>query len=324
MTLDLKCDNQFESFIRDNIFLDAPVSFIEGYNCIKSKTSGILPNCKVIFDANSYWNNEAFKIWSAEKTNSGVKLIISEHGGSIQLKHQWFHHEEKISDKYVVWKKSINKNQVQLPPNIMIGRRKGNVFGDNLVVIGLELPPYGGKYSSGTYSSLTLEDFDQKLKFIDMLNSNIKKHARVRVKNEYQWNIGECYCDKLGKNVLSSYNNMLEAFDDSKIIVCTYPETTLLEAMHSEIPTILLFKEEYWEFNPEFYDLVIKMKSANIIFSDPVSASMHINNIWSNPSLWWDSSLVKDARKDFFDQCGSVGEDWLDKWSMFFKKQLQD
>ena len=125
----------------------------------------------------------------------------------------------------------------------------------------------------------------------------------------------------LSEEISSSSHNLLEAFNDSKIIVCTYPETTVFEAIYSKIPTILLYKKEYWELHPEFDDLVKKMKLANIIFSDPVSASSHINRIWNDPRLWWDSPTVIDVRKEFFDQCGRVDGDWLDQWSRFFKKQ---
>ena len=45
-------------------------------------------------------------------------------------------------------------------------------------------------------------------------------------------------------------------FDNSKIIVCTYPETTFLEAMYSGVPTILLYKRDCWETATKFDDLI--------------------------------------------------------------------
>ena len=323
LTLDLMCQSQFENFVRDNVLLDAPVPYIEGYRVIWSNALHLLPNCKVIFDANSYWYNELFKTWCAEKVNSGGVLIVSEHGSSIQSKYQNFSHESKISDIYVVWRKALKKNQIQLPPNKMVNRSKGKSNGAHLTIIGVELPLYGARYCSSTLSTLTLDDYHQKLEFINMLNSNIREHVKIRQKNDGNWKIKQRYADKLGEEILSSSHNLLEAFNDSKIIVCTYPETTVFEAIYSKIPTILLYKKEYWELHPEFDDLVKKMKLANIIFSDPVSASNHINRIWNDPRLWWDSPTVIDVRKEFFDQCGRVDGDWLDQWSMFFKKQLQ-
>ena len=323
LTLDLMCQSQFENFVRCNVLLDAPVPYIEGYRVIRSNAFHILPNCKVIFDANSYWYNELFKKWCAETVELGGRLIVSEHGSSLQSKYQSFSHESKISDIYVVWRKALKKNQIQLPPNKMVNRSKGKSNGDCLAIIGVEFPLYGARYCSGTISTLTLYDYHQKLEFINMLNFNIRKLVKIRQKKDGNWEINKRYSDKLGEEVLSSSSNLLEEFNNSKIIVCTYPETTFFEAMHSKIPTILLYKKEYWELHPEFDDLVRKMKLANIIFSDPVSASSHINRIWNDPRLWWDSQTVIDVRKEFFDQCGRVDGDWLDQWSRFFKKQLQ-
>jgi putative transferase (TIGR04331 family) len=322
LTLDLMCQSQFENFVRDNVLLDAPVTYIEGYRVIRSNALHLLPNCKVIFDANSYWYNELFKTWCAEKVNLGGVLIVSAHGSSMQIKYQSFSHESKISDIYVVWRKALKKNQIQLPPNKMVNRSKGKSNGAHLTIIGVEFPLYGARYCSGTISTLTLDDYHQKLEFINMLNSNIREHVKIRQLKDGNWKIQQRYADKLGEEISSSSHNLLEAFNDSKIIVCTYPETTFFEAIYSKIPTILLYKKEYWELHPEFDDLVKKMKSANIIFSDPVSASSHINRIWNDPRLWWDSPTVIDVRKEFFDQCGRVDDNWLDQWSDFFKEQL--
>ena len=320
--INLREKNKFELFLKNHIVMDIPVPYIEGYRNIQKKAAHLLPNCSVIFSASSYWNNELFKVFCAEKVDSGKKLIISEHGGALQSKYIDFSHREKISNVYTVWHKALNGSQIQLPPNLMINRKKSKKNGTNLVIVNVELTFYRMDHCSGPLGPLAIDDYQHTLKFIRKLDLDIKKHLKIRMKNIGNWNIKQRYADKLGVKFFSQRATLLEEYDHSKIIVCTYPMTTFMEAMFSGVPTILLYKKEYWEIHPEFDRLVGIMEDAKIIFSNPVAASDHINKIWSNPYLWWGSVKVIDARKEFFEQCGHVDDDWLDQWSDFFKEQL--
>ncbi len=322
VSLGLVSDNEFESFIISNIVFDMPVSYVEGYQLIAKKANNILPNCEVIFCANAYWSNDLFKIWCAQMVNKGKKLIISEHGGSITKKYINFSHEVKISDINTVWHKPFVDNQVQLPPNKIIGRRKAKNNGNDITIVGVEVPLYVGRHHSGLSSSLVLEQFDLEAGFIDKLSLDVKARLVVRPNSDIGWNTRGSYIDKLGPERISPYKNLIEVFDHSKLIVCTYPETTFFEAMYSGVPTILLYKKEYWEAPPEFNDLIKILEDVNILFSDSVVASNHINTIWDNPNYWWSLPEVVNAREEFFDQCGRVDDNWLDQWSDFFKEQL--
>jgi len=322
LSLGFVTDNKFESFIISNIVFDMPVSYVEGYQLIAKKANNILPNCEVIFCANAYWYNELFKIWCAQMVNKGKKLIVSEHGGSITKKYINFSHEIKISDINTVWHKPFEDNQIQLPPNKIIGRRKAKKSGGDITIVGVEVPLYVGRHHSGLSSSLVLEQFNLEESFIDKLSLAVKGRLVVRPSKDIGWNTRKTYIDKLGPERISLHKDLIEVFDHSKLIVCTYPETTFFEAMYSGVPTILLYKKEYWEAPPEFNDLIKILEDVNILFSDSVVASNHINTIWDNPNYWWSLPEVVNAREEFFDQCGRVDDNWLDQWSDFFKEQL--
>ncbi len=89
-----KHSKHFESFLLSNIFVDMPVSYLEGYKDIFSQCKN-LPSAKVIMTAGSTFDNELFKSWTAKQVENGSKLIIGEHGGSIPEKRSGvFNHEE--------------------------------------------------------------------------------------------------------------------------------------------------------------------------------------------------------------------------------------
>jgi putative transferase (TIGR04331 family) len=324
--INLDDKNEFELFIKNNIISYIPISHLEGYNKIINKSKSILPFCDVIFTATGHWYNDFFKVWCAEKVEQGKKLIISSHGGSIAYSSMIFLHEEKISNVKVVWGTPIDGRQLRLPPNKILGHKhvNKNLKRCFISIIGLEDSLYVYRCKSGPNSSMILNDYSQKVEFIKRLDIKIQKKLLVRPYSNKGWNTRQRYIDEFGINKISKHKTLLEQFNHSKIIVCTYPQTTLFEAMYSGVPTILLYVEDYWDsFYPQFGDLINKMKEAEIIFSDPFDAAHHINKIWDNPYKWWHSEKVIYAREYFFEMCGSVDNNWINEWSDFFKEELK-
>ena len=115
--LAIEGDSHFELFVKNNIVSDIPIAYVEGFSDIKNNVQHIFKKCEVIFSANSYWHNDLFKVFCAERVNLGKKLIISEHGGAFGLKYSKFRHEDRISNIHIVWHNILFKNQMRLPPN---------------------------------------------------------------------------------------------------------------------------------------------------------------------------------------------------------------
>jgi putative transferase (TIGR04331 family) len=318
--LSIKAKNRFEAFLVNNIVQDIPVSYLEGYNIINNNVKNISINCETIFTANAYWSNDMFKVFCANKSELGTKIIISEHGGTMGRKYNQFSHIEKISDVYAVWNKLSGNNRVRVQPNIISDNNNYKIGGTDLLILGLNQTLYIRTYQSGVEGSLVPEDYNQKIHFIKSLDSNIQETVKIRTFDDSGWNTKQRYIDDLSLDNISSRTSFKEALNWSKIIVCTYPETTFLEAIHSKIPTILLYLKEYYEFHPEFDILVKSLEDAKIVFSDPNDASNHINENWESPELWWNQPEVISAREMFIEYCGNVDENWLDSWVSFFKK----
>jgi putative transferase (TIGR04331 family) len=69
--------------------------------------------------------------------------------------------------------------------------------------------------------------------------------------------------------------------------------------MYSSIPTVLIFNKKHYIFDDEVNVLIKKLVKNKIIFYDPKSAANHINNIWNDPEIWFNSENVKKARNLF-------------------------
>jgi len=321
-TLNIKEDlSHFECFLYDRLFQDMPSAYLEDFEILYSYCES-LPDASVIFTANAHFHNEKFKIWSAQQVSKGSKLIISEHGNSIVPDlADLGAHEDNICDIKTVWHKELEEKQIKLPPNKLIEKRLNFVNNGKLVtMIGLEFPRFSYRCQSGPNSSLILDDFSQKVSFINLLDEKILKNFQVRPYPNRGWFTKDRYSDIFGKDILTKNATIDQDFIESKLVICTYPQTTFSEAMHTGIPTILLYIEDYWELHPAFDELMVKLKEVGIAHSDPVKAAEHVNFIGHNPEAWWNEEKTLLARKMFHEICGTVSDSPLDDWINFFEK----
>jgi hypothetical protein len=59
-----------------------------------------------------------------------------------------------------------------------------------------------------------------------------------------------------------------------------------------------------------------------MIFYDDVQASKHVNSIWNNPNVWWESHKVKNCRERFFSEAVIHKKDGFSDWVNYFNNLI--
>lgn len=315
-------DNQFESFLATRLREDLPMCVIEYFKKIRSLASCVSLAPEVFITGNSHWSNPLANAWMAEHTEKGGKLVILEHGGSFPARKELFDFEEDIADRKGTWFVPYHPKHVQVPPSKLIRTRAKaeckSALGKNskyCLIIGNENPKY-------VYRAMFYPMADQCLKSLSIVNKminsflpTIREMVRIRpYPKNMGWNCRALYTEAHGEKKILSSGTLQQAFISAKIIVCTYPETTFSEAMATGRPVILLYLADINERHPVAFQLIDIMHKAKIIFHDSKQAADHINKIWDNPFLWWNSAEVVDAREAFKSQAGRINKKWLAEW----------
>ncbi len=318
MPHDLETKNDFESYLKKSIISDTPVAYLEGYKDLNS-LSKTLTKARVIFTANAYIGNELFKIWSADQVLSGSKLIISAHGGALVERYDMFGHEDKIADSRIVWGKEWLDSQTRMPPNKIYFRTSNYQQHKKILFLDYEATRYGYRCVSVPVGPLVLDVFEHNSNFLQNIDKTIMCNLKVRPKSLGSWETELRYKDSFGVNMLSKEPTIIKDIQDSKIIVCSYPQTAFAEAMYSGIPTMLLLTKNNWEFQLIYDDLLQELERVKILHFNPVDAAKHLAEIYSNPQIWWESSDVLIARKKFDEICLTITEKPLSTWTTFLK-----
>lgn len=309
---------KFESFLSEYIFKNLPISLLEGFTIMLENAEKINLNSNVVITGNSNFPTELCKFWVACQSEKKTKIILNEHGGSIPTKYRYYDIHNKIFKKQISWSKNKSINVSQLTPSKLIRLKNLKLQRKKISIITLETAQYA-YYCQNLQSSLINEDYEQKKLFMKKLNQ-AKINFFIKPYNNKGWCIKERYINEFGKEKILN-KDLISVIKESKLVICTYPETTFLESMISGVPTILLYLEKYWEFDKNFSSLVHNLKKNKIIFSDANLALNHIKKIKGKEEEWWQSEKISRVRNQFLKNCGDISPEWISEWKKFIHKQ---
>jgi len=108
---------------------------------------------------------------------------------------------------------------------------------------------------------------------------------------------------------------------NSKLIIVTYAQTAFSEAMCSNIPTMLVIKNNHWILSDSSLHMFETLKKNKIAFDNFDDAKIHIDKYWDNLDLWWKSDSVQLTRKKYLKYFFNVKPDWFKEWSDFIHSQ---
>ena len=307
--------DSFESFLALSIKNDIPIAYLESYKSIL-QTQKRLSDADVILTANAHFHCELFKSWAAEQTNQGAQLLISAHGGALYPKFSVFNHQEMISDTRIVWGKEWLPNQTRIAPNKLDFKVKKISKDGDISIILNTTPRYSIRCCSIPMSSLALDCYEQIKSFLRLLDRDILVNVKAKPKTvpKGHYDIGSRLISDFDPSIISPRKSIYDVIKHSRIVICTYPQTSFSEAIFSGVPTMLIYEEKFYEVQDIYHQLIDLLKLANIIHTTPESAAKHLKEIYQNPLEWWNHDDTLIAREKFNSMCLTDSLDSLKDW----------
>ena len=316
--------NSFLNLCLTMISDQAPLSLLEGY------TSTVLINSQNIttrknnylFTANGFINDQ-WNILCAENVSKQAKIINSQHGGGygIQLFSGFENHEIKVADKYVTmgWGSPSNYNFIPMPSPIL-NKNKKSILSSNgsILYIKNDYPRYLYRlfsHPSGKYVDMYRKWSEN---FLDKINTNLASNMLIRLYPIDQKGINNDFIKKYSKFKFDDYS---ESFDyqlkNCKIAISDTNQTTYLQSIALDIPTLVFWNPISTEIRPEAQLFINKLKDVGILHYSPESAASFLNLHYFNIDKWWMSSEVREARELFISNFANVNNHWENNWINF-------
>lgn len=321
--------NAFEKIFLKILANNIPIAFIEGYETVRKNILRYWKKFPGIFVSSHGWFyfDDAMKLLAAEMCENGTKLIVSQHGGAYwqgSVVDAQLRHELSICDRFYTngFEEKQNKKLKPMPhPHFSILRSKGetNLRTDckgKILYVSTATSRYHFTFFDAAIGPLYLNYLDWQHCFLKSLDEKGSRSIIVRLYPvDFGWNneqrLKDVFTDIEIDDHSRSFSMQLER---CKMIICDNKQTTYIEALARNKPTILFWDKNIWKTNKEAIPYFEPLYRAGILFDNPEKAANKANAIYSNPSQWWQSGDVQNARTQFLARFAIGKKEWAKIW----------
>ena len=301
-------NKEFVELVCNMLFEHIPVSYLEGYNFLVSRSLKTYPiTAKEIFDKNSWNTDDLCKVWIANQVQIGKKYYIGQHGGNygVSLWNFTEDHQLSISDKFISWGWIDKKHTNIIPlgnsatklakPSDILGR-------DRALLVQMALP----RFSYHMYSVVVATNqfnsyFKDQMQFVDALSTKLQNKLLVRLyPADYQLSQKTRWLDfKPNIEIDDGEATLDKTLQQARVFISTYNATTYLETLSKNIPTIIFWNPDHWELRESAQAYFDDLAKAGIYHTCPKSAAKQLEKIWDDVGSWWYNSNTQLARERF-------------------------
>ena len=109
-----------------------------------------------------------------------------------------------------------------------------------------------------------------------------------------------------------------ERLTQARCYVSSGMNTTYLEALKANVPTILFVDPREYCFHDSAQPFLEDLRKAHILHSDPLTAADHLNLVLSEIDRWWYAPETQRARKKFINRFAYCTKNWIKEWATEF------
>lgn len=297
-------ENDFERILIKLIVDDIPKSFIENYKLMTQKSKEIYPqNPQIIISATEWHWNDMFKIWGATMRERGAIIAEMQHGGnygSVVGTHKFNY---SCIDKFITWGWSDgDKNISKGIAAKLMNRKKENGKSNKSDILFVTT-------SSDRINDMVLafprpyikHVIERQLEFLDRIDERLKPNLLARPYfSDYGWDLRERYREVYAEIRFQEYKERLpRALRKCRLYVCDHLSTTFLEALYTNVPTVLFWEDSDYDYTEEAKPYYNRLKQVGILYNTAEEAAKAVNLIYDTVDEWWNEKGRQDAVKIF-------------------------
>jgi putative transferase (TIGR04331 family) len=301
-----------------------PICFLEGLSKLRISSKGTF-GAKVpkkIASAQAWYSDEVFKFWAASCANKGTKLLGLQHGGGTYgtLAYLFYErHELEIMDEYFTWGwDDVTNHKVTPSPAqklLDLERYSSNKnTSEDILYVG----------ACGSRFLINFPDvpenfsvlFENQMAFLKSIPCAIREKLRIRLHYEDKiWDIKERLSRKFENLRFEAWDiPFRESIQNAKIFVCDHISTTMLEALASNIPTIIFCDPKIVLLREAAQPYFDQLRAIGILHDSGQSAAEFLKHRYNNIAQWWYSAECQSIVRSFCDTFAKKSTQPLKDW----------
>jgi len=110
----------------------------------------------------------------------------------------------------------------------------------------------------------------------------------------------------------------------AKLVLHNYLSTAWLETLAMNIPTVCFCDPVMYRPRAAAQPFVDALAKVGVIHYSGIEAAKFVNGLNGDPSAWWQSAEVQEAREAFVARYANFSENWLPAWMEEFERLLAE
>jgi putative transferase (TIGR04331 family) len=110
----------------------------------------------------------------------------------------------------------------------------------------------------------------------------------------------------------------------AKLTIHNYLGTSWLETLAMDIPTVCFYDPTMYRPRAAAQPFIDALVRVGVVHYSGREAAKFVNSLRGDPSSWWRSTEVQEAREAFVARYANFSDNWLDAWQAEFESLLAE
>lgn len=298
-----------------------PATLVENYEHLVAVSRATCGDREVAVVFTYY--NDALLEFLARSRSAGFSVSMYQHGGGYGHYRVYPFERYQITEgrTFLSWGDHGPFSRPLPSPHLsrLLDSHRG---GTHIVLVELSMPKYLYRLHSKPMCQPVERLAGPMVTFIDNLSELVK--AKVVLKPipgfENYETIRHPKLEVLPREWTTGAVLAYEWMRDARLAVVTYPETTFIEALTLNVPTIGLWDHTLFEMRAEAQPYFDALAAAGIIYNNPVAAAQRVSAVYAHADRWWQGEDIQRARLGFLARFGLASRDWRKQWARYLRE----
>jgi putative transferase (TIGR04331 family) len=308
-----------ESVVRTILPLVLPVGYAEGLAELQNELESATRRTKALYSANASQFHLPYQVLSASWGERGTRVLSHQHGGHQGLDEVCAaeNYEARASDRHYTLGWTDTRPSLKVLPSAMPQKSRGFTK-QRLLLMSV----------TSTKVVYRLQPF--------CMPSHVQRCAietRIFV-SELVWpTLPIVRCSTSDIETLKLTGSVLyEGFAEvgtvsaskSSLVVHNYFGVSWLETLAMNIPTVCFVPAGIHRFRVTAQPFIDALARVGVIHYTGKEAAKFVNSLRGEPSTWWKSAEVQEAREAFVARYANFSDNWLEAWQEEFETLLAE
>jgi putative transferase (TIGR04331 family) len=312
-----------QDVVRALVPLTIPIALAEALPFIKTQIRAQkIKFAQLIYTANAHHYNIGFKVAVAQMVESGAHLLIHQHGGGygIDELHPGELFDRSISHRFFTFGWVDDGTEGMTKPLPTAPRGELREKGSHYLLIAAEYATEFFRFQSFCMPAHAESCVTEATRFLSLIDESHVVHLRSAPALPFP--IERLKALMCTVKAAPSNESGVQLASRAALVVHNYLGTSWLETLAMNIPTVCFYDPNLYQPRAAAQPFVDALARVGIIHYSGREAARFVNSLRGDPSAWWKSAEVQEAREAFVARYANFSDDWLDAWQDEFESLL--